>query len=111
MKNNSGHIVILIPGFAADENDESCLPGLQSYPLSLKKIAPDKLITIIMFENYQSPIEKCDVVLIGSGIMSATLGVFLKELQPDLNIKIFEPVIFALQLTVYKVDHRWHMKQ
>ena len=49
MKNNSGHIVILIPGFAADENDESCLPGLQSYPLNLKKIAPDKLITIIAF--------------------------------------------------------------
>jgi malate dehydrogenase (quinone) len=31
-----------------------------------------------------------DVVLIGAGIMSATLGVFLKELQPDLTIEIFE---------------------
>jgi malate dehydrogenase (quinone) len=31
-----------------------------------------------------------DVVLIGAGIMSATLGVMLKELQPDLRIEIFE---------------------
>ena len=31
-----------------------------------------------------------DVVLIGAGIMSATLGTFLKELQPDWNIEIFE---------------------
>lgn len=31
-----------------------------------------------------------DVVLIGAGIMSATLGLLLKELQPDLKIEIFE---------------------
>lgn len=31
-----------------------------------------------------------DVVLIGAGIMSATLGVFLKELQPDIKIHIYE---------------------
>ncbi len=31
-----------------------------------------------------------DVVLIGAGIMSATLAVILKELQPDLKIAIFE---------------------
>lgn len=31
-----------------------------------------------------------DVVLIGAGIMSATLGFILKELQPDLKIEIFE---------------------
>ena len=33
---------------------------------------------------------ECDVVLIGAGIMSATLGALLKELQPDLKIEIFE---------------------
>lgn len=33
---------------------------------------------------------QADIVLIGAGIMSATLAVFLKELQPDLNIQIFE---------------------
>ena len=31
-----------------------------------------------------------DVVLIGAGIMSATLGVMLKELQPTLTIEIYE---------------------
>ncbi|MES2575425.1 MAG: malate:quinone oxidoreductase [Bacteroidota bacterium] len=31
-----------------------------------------------------------DVVLIGAGIMSATLGILLKELQPDIKIEIFE---------------------
>lgn len=31
-----------------------------------------------------------DVILIGAGIMSATLGILLKELQPDISIAIFE---------------------
>jgi malate dehydrogenase (quinone) len=31
-----------------------------------------------------------DVVLIGAGIMSATLGLILKELQPDLKLDIYE---------------------
>src|SRR6476660_6364770 len=31
-----------------------------------------------------------DVVLIGAGIMSATLGVFLKELMPNITIAIYE---------------------
>ncbi|WP_118949798.1 malate:quinone oxidoreductase [Taibaiella helva] len=31
-----------------------------------------------------------DVVLIGAGIMSATLGVFLKQLQPDWTIEVLE---------------------
>jgi malate dehydrogenase (quinone) len=31
-----------------------------------------------------------DVVLIGAGIMSATLGVLLKELEPSLSIEMFE---------------------
>ncbi|TDG35165.1 malate:quinone oxidoreductase [Pedobacter changchengzhani] len=31
-----------------------------------------------------------DIILIGAGIMSATLGVLLKELQPDLSIEIYE---------------------
>lgn len=33
---------------------------------------------------------KTDVILIGGGIMSATLGTLLKELSPDKEIKIFE---------------------
>ena len=31
-----------------------------------------------------------DIALVGAGIMSATLAVILKELQPELNIQIFE---------------------
>lgn len=34
--------------------------------------------------------ESVDVVLIGGGIMSATLGTLLKELQPDWKIAVFE---------------------
>jgi malate dehydrogenase (quinone) len=43
-----------------------------------------------MSERYES-----DVVLIGAGIMSATLGLLLKELQPDLKIEIFERLDIA----------------
>ena len=34
--------------------------------------------------------KKTDVVLIGAGIMSATLGIFLKELEPALTIEVIE---------------------
>lgn len=33
---------------------------------------------------------KTDVILIGAGIMSATLGTMLKELKPEWDIKVFE---------------------
>ncbi len=36
------------------------------------------------------PSSSPDVVLIGAGIMSATLGMMLKELQPDISIEIYE---------------------
>src|SRR5580692_266245 len=36
------------------------------------------------------PTPQCDAVLIGAGVMSATLGVFLKELEPDWKIEVFE---------------------
>jgi malate dehydrogenase (quinone) len=35
-------------------------------------------------------VPKTDVVLMGAGIMSATLGMILKELNPDITIQIFE---------------------
>ncbi len=35
-------------------------------------------------------INKPDVILIGAGIMSATLGILLKELNPEISIAIFE---------------------
>lgn len=33
---------------------------------------------------------RADIVLVGSGIMSATLGTLLKQLQPNISIEIFE---------------------
>jgi len=38
---------------------------------------------------------KTDVILIGAGIMSATLGTMLKELAPEWNIKVFEKLANA----------------
>ena len=40
--------------------------------------------------NNNNTIEQTDIILIGAGIMSATLGMLLKELNPSLSIAIFE---------------------
>src|SRR3954467_5618481 len=40
--------------------------------------------------NGENRIVDCDVLLIGAGIMSATVAVFLKELDPDLRIEVVE---------------------
>ncbi|HKP08584.1 MAG TPA: malate:quinone oxidoreductase [Microbacterium sp.] len=40
--------------------------------------------------EHNSHVETVDVLLIGGGIMSATLGTLLQELQPDLKIAVFE---------------------
>jgi malate dehydrogenase (quinone) len=39
--------------------------------------------------------KQSDVILIGAGIMSATLGVMLRELQPDISIQVFERLDIA----------------
>ena len=43
-----------------------------------------------MSKGVKPLIPETDVALIGAGIMSATLGIILKELNPDLTIQIFE---------------------
>src|ERR1044071_4255578 len=43
-----------------------------------------------MAKEIKSLVPKTDVVLIGAGIMSATLGLILKELDPEITIQIFE---------------------
>jgi malate dehydrogenase (quinone) len=43
-----------------------------------------------MTKTIKPLISKTDVVLMGAGIMSATLGMILKELNPDITIQIFE---------------------
>jgi malate dehydrogenase (quinone) len=47
------------------------------------------------FSKTTSP--QLDVLLVGAGIMSATLAVMLKELQPDLKIAIYEKLESAAQ--------------
>lgn len=48
-----------------------------------------------MSRSENSPEKNPDVVLIGAGIMSATLGMLLKQLDPDLTIEIFETLDVA----------------
>jgi malate dehydrogenase (quinone) len=43
-----------------------------------------------IWNHSQLPAGRADIVLIGAGIMSATLATLLKVLQPDLKIQIFE---------------------
>ena len=43
-----------------------------------------------MTKSIKSLVQQTDVVLMGAGIMSATLGMILKELNPDITIQIFE---------------------
>ena len=40
--------------------------------------------------TFISKTQHADVVLIGGGIMSATLGAFLKQLEPNWTISLFE---------------------
>lgn len=50
-----------------------------------------------MSKNWTTIPEECDVVLVGAGIMSATLAVLLKELNPKLKVHIFEKLDRAAQ--------------
>lgn len=40
--------------------------------------------------DHQAKITEVDCALVGAGIMSTTLGVFLKEIHPDLSVEIIE---------------------
>ncbi len=51
-----------------------------------------------------SPVENVDVVLIGSGIMSANLGALLKKLDPSLTISVFE----AADELAYESSNGWN---
>ncbi len=49
-------------------------------------------------------IENPDIILIGSGIMSATLGVILKELDPTLRIQLYE----VAEVLSGEASNAWH---
>ena len=51
---------------------------------------PDFTISFSAAPMPPTPIDNPDVVLIGSGIMSANLGALLKRLDPSLRIQVFE---------------------
>ena len=55
-----------------------------------------------MKSEYQ--IEDPDVILIGSGIMSATLGAVLKELDPSLRIQVYE----LTEELALEASNGWH---
>ncbi|MTC25636.1 malate:quinone oxidoreductase, partial [Providencia alcalifaciens] len=48
--------------------------------------------------------ENVDIALIGAGIMSATLGTFLKELEPNLTLAVFERLNDCAQ----ESSHPWN---
>ena len=50
-------IVIVTPGFPADEQDTACLPAFQQFALSMKRCAPQKEIIVLSF---QYPFQKKD---------------------------------------------------
>ncbi len=50
------------------------------------------------------PARHVDAILIGAGIMSATLAVFLKELQPDMKIEVVE----KLELAAEESSNAWN---
>ena len=54
--------------------------------------------------KYSSHIENPDVVLIGSGVMSANLGVLLKKLDPNLKIQVYEVTEGAAE----ESSHGWN---
>src|SRR4029434_2644398 len=47
-------------------------------------------MTKIRINTMTTPTNNPDIVLVGAGIMSATLAVILKELDPSLKIEIYE---------------------
>ncbi|MBK9477383.1 MAG: hypothetical protein IPP56_03945 [Bacteroidetes bacterium] len=48
MLQSSSHIVLLSPGFAADESDVNCISYLQYFLLHLKEIAPEKKYPLLL---------------------------------------------------------------
>lgn len=59
----------------------------------MKQILSIFLVGIVLFTTgckNTTPDEETDVVLVGAGIMSSTLGTMMKELDPNLKINIYE---------------------
>ncbi|RYF61303.1 MAG: malate dehydrogenase (quinone), partial [Cytophagaceae bacterium] len=64
--------------------------GEQQHPVFGLYSGAISLSTTSMGKRKDAHVQSSDVILIGAGIMSATLGVMLKELNPNITIQIFE---------------------
>ena len=51
-----------------------------------------------------TPTENADVVLVGGGIMSATLGALLNDLQPDWDVRVYEKLDYVAR----ESSHPWN---
>lgn len=54
--------------------------------------------------TYQGQVDSPDVILVGSGIMSATLGVLLKLLKPELRLQMYE----VTEQPAQESSHGWN---
>jgi len=48
--NSAKHILFLVPGFPADENDFNCIPPLQEFLLKFKSVFPSVKFSVIAFQ-------------------------------------------------------------
>ena len=48
--NSAKHILFLVPGFPANENDFNCIPPLQEFLLKFESSYPDVKVTVISFQ-------------------------------------------------------------
>ena len=97
-------VVILTPGFPKDENDTTCLPPIQQFVLSLKKLYPKNKIIVLSF---QYPFQKKEyewygikIVAIGGSNKSGIkrLITWFKAYRELIRIKKEEKVIGLLSL-------------
>jgi malate dehydrogenase (quinone) len=75
---------LLMPG--QDQLDPGTAKTLNDIEILLSRYTEDSVYTLIL-----------DVVLVGAGIMGATLAVILKELNPKLKIEMYEVLGSAAQ--------------
>ena len=63
---------------------------MESRGPSCEAMSGSGVVSSVLVSTNSSTAMQPDVVLVGAGVMSATLAVLLKELQPDLNIVLLE---------------------
>src|SRR5690606_2870197 len=75
------------PGFPATITTDPIPASEANHPSIVSITSMGRTPKLVRVSSSTAPI---DVALIGGGIMSATLGAIIKQLQPDWSIEIFE---------------------